>query len=80
MLWKQNIRFLVFLIHFGHFPQKNNLVGFIEETNEFLAGYLRPILESKDMHVIFQKKGKAMLKKGKILGNLGKNVRDFKIL
>ena len=38
-----------------------------------------PILESKDMHAIFQKKGKQMLKKGKIFENLGKNVQNLKI-
>ena len=43
-----------------------------------------PILESKDMCVIFQKKGKKkgkiMLKKGKIFENLGKNVQNLKVL
>ena len=46
---------------------------------ELLTGYLRPVLESKGMHVISQEKGKKMLKKGKIIGNLGKNVQDLKI-
>ena len=32
------------------------------------------ILESKDMGAIFQKKGKEILKKGKIFENLNKNV------
>ena len=40
----------------------------------------KAILEIKGMHIIFQKKkGKKMLKKGKIFGNLGKNVQDLKI-
>ena len=35
------------------------------------------ILESKGMHVIFQKKGKKMSKKGKIFKNLGKNIQNL---
>ena len=49
---------------------------------EFFTGYLRFILKSKSMRVIFQKKAKKkkkMLKKGNIFGNLGKNVQDLKI-
>ena len=38
-----------------------------------------PILESKGMLVIFQKKGKDRAKKGKIFENLGKNVQYMKI-
>ena len=38
-----------------------------------------PILESKDMGVIFQKKGKEMLKKCKIFENLGRNGLNLKI-
>ena len=41
----------------------------------------RPIPESKAMHVIFQKKGKKILKrvkKGKIFENLDKNVLNLK--
>ena len=41
-----------------------------------------PILESKDMCAIFQKKGRKMLKttkKGKTFENLGKNVLNLKI-
>ena len=38
-----------------------------------------PILESKSMHAIFQKKGKKMFKKGKIFENLGKNLQNLKI-
>ena len=41
-----------------------------------------PILESKGMHVIFQKKCKKIFKKdknGKIFENLGKNVRNLKM-
>ena len=41
-----------------------------------------PILESKCMHTIFQKKGENMLekgKKGKILENLSKNIQNSKI-
>ena len=45
-------------------------------SKKFLSG---PILESKDIGVIFQKKGKEMLKKGKIFENLGKNVQNLKI-
>ena len=40
---------------------------------------LGPILESKGMHTIFQKKGKKMFKKGKIFENLGKNKQNLKI-
>ena len=36
-----------------------------------------PVLESKDMDVIFQKKGKKG-KKGKIFENLNKNVQNLK--
>ena len=39
-----------------------------------LAG---PILESKGMRAIFQKKDKKRAKKGKIFENLGKNVQKF---
>ena len=39
----------------------------------------RPILESKDIGAIFQKKGKEMLKKSKIFQNLGQNVQNLKI-
>ena len=38
-----------------------------------------PILESKGMHAIFQKKGKKMAKKDKIFENLGKNIQNLKI-
>ena len=38
-----------------------------------------PILESKGKGAIFQKKGKEMLKKGKIFDDLGKNVQNLKI-
>ena len=41
--------------------------------------YAGPISESKGMGVIFQKKGKEMLKRGKIFENLGKNVQNLKI-
>ena len=41
-----------------------------------LAG---PILESKGMHEIFQKKDKTRAKKGNIFENLGKNVQNLKI-
>ena len=37
-----------------------------------------PILESKGMGVIFQKKGKKMLKRGEIFENLIKNVQNLK--
>ena len=39
------------------------------------------MLESKGMHVIFQKKGQKVQKnvKGKIFENLGKNVQNLKI-
>ena len=36
-----------------------------------------PILEKKGMGAIFQRKGKEILKKGKILENLGKNNPKF---
>ena len=32
------------------------------------------------MDPIFQEKGKEMSKKGKIIGNLGKNIQNLKIL
>ena len=38
-----------------------------------------PILESKSMHAIFQKKSKKRAKNGKIFANLGKNVQNLKI-
>ena len=38
-----------------------------------------PILESKSMRAIFQKKGKKMFKKDKIFENIGKNVQNLKI-
>ena len=38
-----------------------------------------PILESKGMGVIFQKKGKEILKNSKIFENLGQNVQNLKI-
>ena len=37
--------------------------------------YPGPILESKGMHAIFQKKDKKMFKKDKIFENLGKNAK-----
>ena len=40
--------------------------------------YAGPIIEIKSMGVIFQKKGKEMLKKGKIFENLGKNAQNLK--
>ena len=36
-----------------------------------------PVLESKCMGAIFQKKGKKMLTKGKIFANLGKNIWKY---
>ena len=41
-----------------------------------LAG---PILESKGIHEIVQKKGKTRAKKGNIFENLGKNIQNLKI-
>ena len=38
-----------------------------------------PILESKGMRAIFQKKGKKSAKKGKIFENFSENVENFKI-
>ena len=38
-----------------------------------------PILESKRMRTIFQKKGKKMFKKDKIFEKLGKNVQNLTI-
>ena len=40
--------------------------------------YTGPILESKGMDMIFEKKSNKILKKGKILENLGKNVQNLK--
>ena len=54
--------------------------------NDDLIGWRKfrqsgPILESKGMRVIFQKKGQKRSKnvKGKIFENLGKNVQNLKI-
>ena len=41
--------------------------------------YAGLIIESKSMGVIFQKKGKEMLRRGKIFDNLGKNAQNLKI-
>ena len=41
--------------------------------------HLGAILENKGMGAIFQKKGKEMLKKGKIFENLGQNIQNLKI-
>ena len=44
--------------------------------------YAGPILESKGMHAIFQKKGKKMLrkdKKGQNILKFGKNIQNLKI-
>ena len=38
----------------------------------------RPVLESKGMHTILQKKGKKRAKRGKIFENLSKNVQNLK--
>ena len=38
-----------------------------------------PILESKGMRVIFQRKEQKNFKKGKIFENLGKNIQNFKV-
>ena len=38
-----------------------------------------PILESKDMHAIFQKKGQKGQKKCKTFENLHKNIQNLKI-
>ena len=38
-----------------------------------------PILDTKGMRAIFRKKDKKRAKKGKIFGNLGKNVQKLKI-
>ena len=40
--------------------------------------YPGPILESKGMDMIFPKKSNKVLKKDKILENLGKNVQNLK--
>ena len=40
----------------------------------------RPVLESKGMRAIFQKKREKKGKKGKIFEPLGKNVQNLKIL
>ena len=42
-------------------------------------GSAGPILESKGMPAIFQKKGKKRVKKSKIYETLGKNVQNSKI-
>ena len=53
----------------------------IKAYTDYFGPFLhtRPILESKGMRAIFQKRGKKMLKKGKIFENLGKNVQNLKI-
>ena len=37
-----------------------------------------PILDSKGVHVIFQKKGRKMAKKSKLFENFSKNVQNLK--
>ena len=45
---------------------KNTGIGLVDLNTSFfsLLHDTGPILESKDMHAVFQKKGKAVLKKG----------------
>ena len=44
-----------------------------------LVSMAGPIIESKDVRAMFQKKCKEILKKGKIFENLGENVQSFKM-
>ena len=44
-----------------------------------LSTFSWPVLESKGMRAIFQKKGKKILKKRKIFENLSKNMQNLKI-
>ena len=55
----------------------NSLV--INERITFSVPRAGPILESKDMRAIFQKKGKKRAKIGKIFENLDKNVQNGRI-
>ena len=50
-----------------------------EKRNAMLISWPGPILESKGMRAICEKKGKKMLKKGKVVENLGENVQNLKI-
>ena len=53
-----------------------------DKFSKLFKSYFRPILESKGMHTIFQKKGKQMFKKGKkgkIFESLSKNIQNLKI-
>ena len=44
---------------------------------ELLTGYLRPVLESKGMHAIFQKKGGGNVKKGQNIWKSGQKCTRF---
>ena len=55
------------------------IVIFLSSASSDFEIQAGPILESKDMGAVFQKKDKEMLKKEKILGNMGKNVQNLKI-
>ena len=50
-----------------------------KQSQVFRYALSGPILESKGLHAIFQKKGKKRAKKGKIFENLGKTVQNLKI-
>ena len=62
--------------------QKHILSSFYTHPKAFKPVLLQsvPILENKGMGAISQKMGREMLKKGKIFGNLGKNVQSLKML
>ena len=55
------------------------IVIFLSSASSDFEIQAGPILESKDISAVFQKKDKEMLKKEKILGNMGKNVQNLKI-
>ena len=53
------------------------IVIFLSSASSDFEIQAGPILESKDMGAVFQKKDKEMLKKEKILGNMGKNMENI---
>ena len=52
-------------------------IKYLQDRCEKIKSLTGPILESKGMRAIFQKKDKKRAKKGKIFENLGKNVQKF---
>ena len=60
----------------NHFFYRTPLVAASLYILVYIAG---PILESKGMRAIFQKKGKIRVKNGKVSENLGKNLQNLKM-